>query len=208
MGITNGYATEAELMSELVGTVVGSETPKNERAIMAASRMIDGYTGQRFWQDAGLIDRQYYPDSPTCVFLDDGISTTSGLVVKLDLNDDGTFSTTLTLNTDFIVAPINAADGYPIRPYTELRILSTGGQVFQRSWSGRPSIQVTAKFGWPAVPDAIKEACLFQASTFLKSAGAPGGILQMTGFDGVGMRMGKLHPQAAALCDDFVKVYA
>ena len=65
------------------------------------------------------------------LYLDvDDISVTTGLIVKLDDNDDGTYEKTLTLNTDFFLEPSNPdivakVSSTYYEPYTSLRILDT-----------------------------------------------------------------------------------
>jgi hypothetical protein len=41
---------------------------------------------------------------------------------------------------------------------------------------GRPTVQVTAKFGWPAVPDDVTKACLVQAGQLHKAKDTPFGV--------------------------------
>lgn len=207
MTITNGYATLAQMYAELDITDTKYD-PKLETAIAAASRQIDGHTGRRFWQDATVVDRQYFPSSTVYVEVDD-ISTTTGLVVKIDTNDDGTFAQTLTITTNYIVAPVNAPDMVPVQPYTQIRLVDRGVSAFPNWGSGRPSVQVTAKFGWPAIPDDVVKACLVQAVMLFKSSEAPFGAVQL-GFDqsGVQRMSGRLHPVAVGLLEPYVKQYA
>lgn len=204
MTITNGYATLAEARAELANYVTADTTDDTriEMAVEAASRQIDNHTGRRFWQDATVTAREFYADDAYCVTVDD-ISTVTGLLVKADDNDDGTFETSYTITTDFILLPANAADGSPVRPYTEVRLVS--GATFPRSSSGRPGAQVTAKFGWPAVPTDVKRACLIQTVMLFKAADAAFGALQF-GADGIGLRIpSRLHPLAEALLEGYCK---
>lgn len=178
--LTNAYTTTDRLKAELNETAERNEL-RYIAAINAASRQIDGFCGRRFWQDTAVVDRQYYAYSDRVACVDD-ISTTTGLVVKLDVDDDGTFETTLTISTHFLLQPLNAADGYPVRPYNDIWLTDDSPQWFPRSSSGRPGLQVTAKFGWPAVPDDVEMACLIQAKGLYKAAAT-----QTTGFQGVGV---------------------
>lgn len=174
-------------------------------AIGAASRQIDGVCGRRFWQDGDVVTREYFPDGPVVCFTDD-ISTTTDLVVKVDLDLDGVFETTLVLNTDFMVEPRNAAFETPAQPYTELSIVPIGSQqFFPMPRYGRASVQVTAKFGWPAIPDDITQACIIQSSMIAKSKDAPFGAI-MLGDLGQPMSLrSALHPMARALIAPYMK---
>jgi hypothetical protein len=78
----------------------------------------------------------------------------------VDLDADFGFtgtSETLTIGTHFWAGPANALLGPEPAPYTYLDIVSGNGRL--DVWPEQPrSVQVTAVFGWPAVPAAIKEA--------------------------------------------------
>ena len=164
MTITNGYVTLDEALAEIGGTNNTSSDSRLEQAVEAASRQIDDYTGRRFWQDSTVVAREFYADdalelqSSVDAVLD--ISTTTGLIVKLDDGDDGTFSTTLTINTDYVLTPANAADDG--EPFTGIRLVD-GLYRFPSSSSNRPGVQVTAKFGWASIPDPVAQACLIQS---------------------------------------------
>ncbi len=140
--------------------------------------------------------REFHADSATCVEIPEGISTTTGLIVKTDGAADGTFGTTLTISTDFLLLPSNAGDEVPARPWTE--ILHVNG-TFPRPSNGRPGVQVTAKFGWAAVPDWAEKACLIQAGQLFKAKDAAFGIASF-GDMGGGLRVSRgLNPIADAL---------
>lgn len=184
MSITHGYATLEELKSFCQ---IGSATDDLicETAIGAASRMIDSYCGWRFWQDDTVVARVFeaYDEDELCL-VDmpggDGISTTTGLVVKFDDDADGTYETTLTISTDFLVKPDNAAARYPVWPYTEIALTET--RVFPKACSNRPLVQITAKWGWPAVPDDVKAACLLISRDLYKEIkSAPFGVADFNG---------------------------
>jgi hypothetical protein len=207
VAITNGYTTLAFLRVE-AGIEVGGTTAHDaqlERAIEAASRQIDNHCGRRFWQDGSVVAREFYADDSRCCFVDD-ISTTTDLVVKVDEDDDGTFETTLTITTNFIVLPTNAADEVPVRPFTELRVVdSTGASSFPVLSSGRPGVQVTAKFGWPAVPDDVEQACVVQALQLFKAPAAPFGGIELGDGGGVIRVRQSLNPIAEALLEGYSK---
>jgi len=194
--ITNGYAALADLKAEL-GIFDTTDDDALELAIEAASRQCDDYTGRRFWQDGSVVARTYVPDDPYCLVVDD-ISTTTGLVVKIDDDDSGSYETTLTVNTDVVVWPPNAAAEYPVRPYTELHIVRSRSSYVWPTNVDAPSVQVTAKFGWPAVPEQVAKACMVQAMQLFKSKDAVFGAIAMG--DGTSLRMkASLNPQAESL---------
>lgn len=205
MAIVNGYATLAQVRLELGGTYAVGDTSDDsmiELSIEAASRQIDGYCDRRFWQDSTVTAREFFADSPACCEVDD-ISTATGLIVKLDDAGDGTFGTTVTVSTDFILLPVNAADNTPVEPYTEIRLVEN--YSFPRPGNGRPGVQVTAKFGWPAVPDNVEKACIIQAVQLFKAKDAAFGVAAL-GEMGGGLRVrAGLNPIAQALVDRYAK---
>jgi len=198
MTLTNCYCTVAEAKADQSISDTISDTVLDV-AINAASRQIDGYCARRFWQDGTVVARTYFPDDNlTCVV--DDISTTTGLVVKTDDSMDGTFATTLTITTGFILTPSNAAAMVPVHPYET--VLAVSGFTF--AVGDRPSVQVTAKFGWPAVPDDVKKACIIQSWQLAKSQAAPFGVLSFGDAGFMQLQRG-MHPQAAILLEPYIR---
>ena len=204
MAITNGYTTLPLLKAEV--SIPDSNTDSDvqlETAIAAASRQIDGHCGRRFWQDPTVVTREFFADSSFDLEDDlDDISVTTGLIVKTDTSDTGTFDTTLTITTNFIVLPANAADRLPAWPFTKIRIVDSGVSSFPMSSSGRPGVQVTAKFGWSAVPDDVAKACLIQATQLFKSSAAVFGGLSFGDGSFLTVRAA-INPQSAALLEQY-----
>ena len=201
MAVTNAYTTTDAVKAELRITDTLSDDLV-ELAVNAASRQIDGHCGRFFYQDSALSTRTYYADDYETCEVDD-ISTTTGLVVKTDDADTGAFGTTLTITTNFILLPTNAAVSYPVQPYTCIRLADSGVSAFPMSASGRPGVQVTAKFGWPAVPEDVEKACRIQAVQLYKSSDAVFGGLS---FDAGILRVREgLNPMAAALVERYAK---
>lgn len=175
------YTTATDLATEL-GISDGLDNALLAASISAASRQIDGHCGRSFWQDTAVNAREFYAESPVCVNLLEQdeepareISTTTGLIVKIDDDGDGTFETTLTIGTDFILLPRNAAADN--RGFSEIRLVENYN--FPRPSNGRPGVQVTAKFGWPAVPDDVTKACLIQAAQLFKAKDAVFGAVAL-----------------------------
>jgi hypothetical protein len=177
MAVVNGYATLAEAKSFLSISDSVDDTLL-ENMIEAASRSIDRIANRRFYLDSTASARQYRVSSPVILYTDD-IGTTTGLIVQTDDDGDGTFETTLTLNTDYIMDPLTAPSLG--RPFTQITVVSTTNTfpifpgLFQNGL--RPGVQVTAKFGWPSVPDDINQACLILTADLYKRKDSPGGIL-------------------------------
>lgn len=211
MSITNGYCTLAQVKSALSITDSTDDTAL-ELAVNAASRQIDNWCGQRFWIDGTATVREFYVDSRGALDLDltqndvYGIATTTGLVVKVDQDGDGVFETTLTSGTDFLLNPPNAADLIPVQPYTGLSFgLNTGAIYGLPASYGRPVVQVTAKWGWPAVPDDVTQACVLQAAQLFKSKDAVFGVAAFGEFGPLRVRSA-LNPIAEGLLAPYQRV--
>jgi len=149
-----------------------------EDLIESASRSIDRIANRRFYLDATASARLYRAYSDIFVYVDD-IGTTSSLVVKTDSNGNGTYAKTLTLNQDYILDPLTASSLN--RPFTQLTMVSNTETwpIFPGLTQNglRPGVQVTARWGWPSVPDDINMACLILTADLYKRKDAPGGIL-------------------------------
>ena len=103
----------------------------------------------------------------------DDFSTTTGLTVKTDEGDNGTYDQTWTVTTDFTVEPANLnLNGIP---WTYTQIRAVGSKVFPTAGQ-RARVQVTAAFGWPAVPDAVTQATYELALDIFKMKDAPFGV--------------------------------
>jgi len=177
MAITNGYATLTEIKNYMS---ISDSTDNDllENLVESASRSIDRIANRRFYLDATASARLYRAYSNIFVFVDD-IGTTSSLVVKTDEDGNGTYSKTLTLNTDYILDPLTSQSLN--RPFTQLTMVSNTETwpIFPGLTSNglRPGVQVTARWGWPSVPDDLNMACLILTADLYKRKDAPGGIL-------------------------------
>jgi hypothetical protein len=171
------YATLAELKRYLrippeddADTIDDAEL---QVALTAASRAVDRNTLRAFGVESTPVARVFTAKlhdraSRRCEVRIDDLMTTTGLAVKVDL--DGTLEfATVVAATDFRLSPLNAAaDG---RPW-EVIVFNRGAVVP----TGEGAVQVTATWGWTAVPATIKKATLLQASRFYKRRDAPFGV--------------------------------
>lgn len=177
MAITNGYATLTQIKAYMS---ISDNTDNDllEDLVESASRSIDRIANRRFYLDATASARLYRAYSDIFVYVDD-IGTTSSLVVATDENGNGTYSKTLTLNQDYILDPLTASSLG--RPFTQLTMVSNTETwpIFPGLTQNglRPGVQVTARWGWPSVPDDINMACLILTADLYKRKDAPGGIL-------------------------------
>lgn len=160
-----------------------------DTAIAAASAQIDEYMDDQFWMEPTAIIRTFRPDDVR-VLWSGSFASTADMVVKLDMDDDGVFETTLAA-TDWQAGP---TDRRPGRPFDRIELLSPASR-FPGAWRGDPyygygafpgygsyrfnydqryrslrsRVQVTAHWGWPAIPWQVKQACQIIALDHFKS---------------------------------------
>ena len=181
MALTDPYVTAAQLKTRL-GISDSTDDTAITAAVNAASRWIDNHCNRRrfgFNVTTSATARVYRPLTLYRCRIDD-VSSTTSLTVKIDQGQDGTFETTWTNNTHFLLEPLDAvaSDG-DSRPYTSLTTIESN--FFPRSYR-RPSVQVTALWGWPAVPSLVTEACYQLAEETFKLKDAPFGVAGVNDF--------------------------
>lgn len=147
-------------------------------ALDAASRSIDNYCQRRFWLDSTAVARTFIPQTLTRIEFDDDIGSTSGLIIKTDAAGDGTFETTWAAS-DYQLLPVNAPYAFPEpEPWTSIKAVGT--KTFPwlvNTWLTRlDRVQITAFWGWPAVPAAVSQACLIKAGKLFGRKDSPQGI--------------------------------
>ena len=191
MAVTNGYITLANLKTYLkIDDSV--DDVLLEKIIESASRSIDRIANRRFYLDAAASTRTYRPIGNLRVQTDD-FGTTTGLVVKTDSNATGVYQTTFTLNQDYIVEPTNAlALG---RPFTTITIV--GPTAFSLPVNYWPQVEVTAKWGWPSIPDDVVEATYILSADLYKRRDSVGGVLGLSELGAI--RMSPLGRDIAAM---------
>jgi hypothetical protein len=192
------YATLAELKHFIGPGITGTaEDAELTLALSAASRAIDHATGRQFGVLSAVAIRYYAPSdgftaAGRSVVLIDDLMSVAGLAIRVDGAGDGSYSTTLT-GTDYQLYPWNAAaDG---RPWTALIGAGEGG-----TWPRRErALEVTAKWGWTAVPAEVKQACLLQASRLLMRKNSPFGVAGSPEMGSELRLLSKLDPDVAVL---------
>ena len=200
MAITNGYATLNDFKAYLFpsanyGT---AEDATMESAIESASRIIDAHTNRRFYSDTTVSARVYYADTRIRCTVDD-FSTITGLIIKTDTGDNGTYDQTWAA-TEYILEPLNGEiGGVSGQPYNT--IIATIPKLFPVTGQ-RPRIQVTAKWGWASVPDTVRQACLIQAARLFRRAQTPEGFAAGESFGAIRVST-KLDPDVQMLLAPF-----
>lgn len=190
MAITNGYCTLAEIKA-FVNIVDSNDNDELEDAVNSASRQIDAYCGRKFYADGATSAKVYRTRNPYMVVVDD-ISTSTGLVLKYDDSDDGTYETTVA-STDFILLPLNGeAFGIDGLGFTSIELLSDGPHEFPTTHTNnRPRIEVTANWGFAAVPEPVRQACLMLSSENFAMRNTPLGIAGVGEFGVLAVRQNR-----------------
>lgn len=201
MALGVSYGTLAQLKSRL-GITNTNDDVRLQSALDASSGDIEGVVGRQFNDAGSATARVYYPDSPTLVRVDD-FSTTSGLILKADYGNDGVFEITW-LAANYQVEPLNGiVDGQIGWPYNRIRAIN---QYYPLWWgaigSPRASLEVTARWGWAAVPPPIIEANLIDAEELFKLKDAPYGV---AGFGAMGAVRVRANPKIMELLDGFMR---
>ena len=183
MAITNGYASLADVKAALrISDTV--DDALLETAIESASRLIDGYANRNFYS-AGSAVRYFAATDGLTTEIDDLISLTT---LQTSSNLDSTYDLTWA-STDYQLEPLNGrTDGLTGWPATRIRAI--GNVVFPAAY-GIAGVKVTGVWGWSAIPTAVKQACVIQASRIFKRLDSPLGVLSSPdlGYIRVGTRL-------------------
>lgn len=157
------YASTAELEARYPSLAEQSSTEQLAE-LQAASSWIDGYCGRTFNLEDAATDR--YFAAPDRYVLDLGafeIGTTADVVIAVD-DGTGTYSTTLAASA-YRLEPVNAAYASPdARPYTSVRRLNGYWPYASVPYSIQERVKITARYGWPSVPEPVKRSCLALAA--------------------------------------------
>lgn len=161
---------------------VSTDDQTLDEVVTEASRMVDGLCGRRFDADSSATARVYRPINNHVVWIDDALEITA---VKTDTGDDGTYATTWATG-DYESLPLNGVgpnmqSGWP---YTRLHAIENRTFPHHR----RASVEVTAKWGWTAVPDDVKGATYMLAWRLYEERKAPFGTTGNADFGALPIR--------------------
>lgn len=143
-------------------------------AITSASEFIDGYCGREFTAAGTAVeDRLYVPTGRLEVLaIDDAVQVTQ---VAIDDDLDESFSEVLR-PIDFQVEPLNSRAGGLTFPVSQIRPQEDGYWPVYNLTPGRATVKVSARFGWPAIPDPVKNAAILQAARLFSRFNSPLGV--------------------------------
>jgi len=191
------YATLAQFKAA-VGITDSTDDTALQAVLDATDTLIDLYCDRKTGFGTATETRYYTAEDYEYVLTDDLVSVTT---LQTDDDANGTYETTWTSGTDYVLAPRNAAlDGFP---YTEIDTSVTWPRNFPKDvYLG---VKVVGVFGFPSVPAAVKQAEIIQAGAVWNSRTAPFGVIGSADLGGI-LRMSRaLHPEAALILEPYRK---
>lgn len=206
MAIANGYCTLAQVKAALRISDTVDDTLL-EGSIESASRLIDGYCNRSFWNQ-GTATRIYTARDPYFCMVDD-FTTISAL--NTSVLSPGVFEVSWilpggTAKADVQLEPLNAV--IEATPWSYDRLRAVGRYFFPTlttNYGQQALVQVTANWGWSAIPKVIEQATIIQASRLFKRLDSPLGV---AGFGDMGaMRVSRyLDPDVEQLVMPYRKM--
>jgi hypothetical protein len=198
MPVATVYASVEELKSRLdITTSDAARDADLLDCLLAASRTVDGLTVRTFGQSASEA-RTFTAGFADLLPVDDLVSLTT---VEADEDGDRVYETSWSA-TDYDLDPENAAARG--EPYTSLRVTPMGTRNFP---AGRRGVRVTGVWGWPAVPEAVREATLVLAIRLFKRRDAPLGVIAV-GDASAAIRLPAVDPEAALMLAPYRRLVA
>ncbi len=153
MALSDAYATAAEYRA-----AIGMSDTTQDVAILkdlkAISRYIDGKVGRFFTKDTADVARHYYVKATgPQLWVDDLSAAPTSIKTGYAA---GSYETTLEA-TDYELWPLNAAAEPEPRPFTRIKLSASGSLG---CFTAGDRVEITGKFGWPAVPEAVRRATI------------------------------------------------
>ena len=197
MPIVNGYCTLAQVKAALRLTDNADDTLL-ESAIQSASRRIDEECNRWFYK-TNQTPVQVYPASIyECGVLND--IANSSVTVKIDSVGDGSYATTWTQGQQYQLEPLNTViTGKPYR-----RIVCINGYSFPIA-DDKPLVQVTAQWGWNAVPSDVEQACILLSMRQFARLNAALGVV---GFADMAIQVRAVDPDVRDLLHSYKLITA
>lgn len=201
MTLVNCYCSMNDI-GERLGISDFDDDVTLEAAITSASRALDMAYGQ-FWYDAGSASARVFRPSSYCRALVDPFHTTTGLIIKTDDDDDGVFEVTWSASEYELDQFGGDMANMMSAPYDTIHGID---RTFPVHGKRRRTLEVTARWGWAAVPQSVHEASKILAVDLWKRKDVAFGIQTGTVEFG-GLRIGRdLMAQVQSLMAPFNRV--
>lgn len=152
------------------GITVTTNDTRIAAHVTAASLEVDSICGRQFGPGASGT-RYFDPYSCDGVRVDDCHTITA---LAIDLDDSGTYATTLAA-TDYRTRPHNGIgpNGQSGWPIESIELINS---TYRFARWRRPSVKLTATFGWAAVPTDVVEATYLLAHRLFYEVSVPSGV--------------------------------
>lgn len=196
--ITNGYATRDQFLNRFLSQNRAADPVRDadiDLIIGAVSRLIEKRCNRTFYAGTAGAVRYFTAQSPQRIYVDDFTAITA---LETDDDGDGTVDATWAA-ADYRKLPSSSQFGWP---YTWIEVMPEGDYRFPKG--RRDGVKITGTFGWTAVPDEIREACLLQANRLWQRRSAPFGVQGANEF-GAPVIITKLDPDIEQLLAPFVR---
>lgn len=178
MAIGDPYATLLELKNKLKITDTVDDL-ELEVALTTTSRNIEHHCRRQFNKTTTASARVFDLHRRAYKVHVADFHTTTGLVVKVDPAGDESFTETLASSV-YRLEPrdgiVDGEEGWPWSRIVATQRLHPLHPLLLYCGYGHPLVQVTAQWGWAAVPAPVKTACLILASELFKIKDAPFGV--------------------------------
>jgi hypothetical protein len=170
MAVGDPYASLSALKAYM-GFTGQAEDAELELALYTATSDIEEHCRRTFWDSGSVTTREYQVHNRRRVLVDD-FNTLTGLVVKVGSKTEG-YDTTWTINEDFFVSP----EGGRIhgRDYSVWWRIHPKGRAL--TVSDEPTMEVSARWGWAAVPVPVQKACRLWAARLFRRSDSPEGVI-------------------------------
>jgi len=191
------YATLAQFKAA-VGITDSTDDTALQNVLDATDTLIDLYCDRKTGFGTASETRYYTAEDYQYVLTDDLVSVTT---LQTDDDANGTYETTWTAGTDFVLAPVNSAlDGFP---YTEIDTSVSWPRNFPKDvYIG---VKVVGVFGFPSVPAAVVQSAIIQAGAVWSSRTSPFGVIGSADLGGILRQARALHPEAALILEPYRK---
>jgi hypothetical protein len=169
VAIGDPYVTFAEL-KDYAQISDGVDDAVLEQVAGAASRGIERWCRRQF-NDAGTVSPRVFRVTDRTRLQVDDFSTLTGLVVATDTTNNGSYATTVANSSFLAWPPSGVLDGVSGYPFSRLDMRTSWWPVFGTA------VQVTARWGWAAVPPEVVQATLIKATRVFRRRYAPDGLI-------------------------------
>lgn len=176
------YST-VEAVAEFLSIADSIDDSRLQMALDVAGREVDRFCG---WGVAGFAQgsasataRTVQATDPRVLRFRDGgcWSAVGSITVATDDNDDGVFETTWAAGDFELVDVTPSTPGYPT-----VQLRASGDRRFPLACRKSQRVQVTAVWGWAAVPVEVEQATILRAAQIHLRSRTADGVSPLTGF--------------------------